>query len=72
MDMSYTPDEEAFRARVRAWLEVIPDEFYAAEVFPRLLQSLQANSDAAELIAQAQTAAASSRFRLFETEMRRP
>ena len=26
MDLSYTPDEEAFRARVRSWLEAnVPD-----------------------------------------------
>ncbi len=58
--------------RIRAWLEVIPDEFYATEVFPGLLQYLQANGDAARLVALAQDVAVSSRFSLFETEMRRP
>jgi hypothetical protein len=58
--------------RIRVWLEIVPDEFYATELFPGLLQSLPPNSDAAGLIAEAQAVAVSNRFRLFETEMRRP
>jgi hypothetical protein len=58
--------------RIRVWLEVVPDKFYATEVFPGFLQSLQPDSDAARLTAEAQAIALGSRFRLFETEMRRP
>ena len=58
--------------RIRAWLEVAPDEFYATEVYPSLLQSLPASGDATRLIAQARADAVSSGFRLFETEVRRP
>lgn len=57
--------------RVRVWLEVLPDAYYATEVFPVLLKSEQ-NDDARHLIAQAAAAAGSSRFELFTTELRRP
>jgi cytochrome c554/c'-like protein len=58
--------------RVRIWLEVIPDDFYATEVYPGLLARLTPDSAPAQLIATARDAAAASRFRLFETELRRP
>jgi hypothetical protein len=58
--------------RVRVWLEVLPDAYYAAEVFPGLLASGQQNQPLHRLISQAAAAAASSHFELFQTELRRP
>ena len=58
--------------RIRVWLDVIPDDFYAAQVFPALLQSLPADGQARQLALEASAAAAASPFRLFETELRRP
>jgi hypothetical protein len=58
--------------RVRVWLEVLPDAYYAAEVFPGLLASGQQNQPSHRLISQAAAAAASSHFELFQTELRRP
>ena len=56
--------------RIRVWLDIIPDDFYAREVFPGLIQTLQ--GQARELAVQAQAAATVSPFRLYETELRRP
>ena len=58
--------------RIRVWLDVIPDDFYATQVFPALLQSLPADGQARQLALEASAAATASRFRLFETELRRP
>ena len=58
--------------RVRVWLEVVPDDFYETEVYPGLLASLAADSEPGRLIAKAHADAAASRFRLFETDLRRP
>jgi hypothetical protein len=58
--------------RVRVWLEVVPDDFYETEVYPGLLASLAADSEPGWLIAKARADAAASRFRLFETDLRRP
>jgi hypothetical protein len=58
--------------RIRAWLEVIPDDFYATQVFPELIASLPANGEALRLANEALAAARASPFRLFETELRRP
>jgi hypothetical protein len=58
--------------RVRVWLEVLPDAYYAAEVFPPLLADGQQNQPSHRLISQAAAAAASSHFELFRTELRRP
>lgn len=58
--------------RIRAWLDVIPDDYYEAEVYRGLLQSLPRGSEAVKLIGRAADDAAKSRFRLFESELRRP
>lgn len=58
--------------RVRVWLEVVPDAYYATEVFPVLLKSGQQSDGSHRLIAQAAAAAGFSRFELFKTELRRP
>jgi Cytochrome c554 and c-prime len=59
-------------ARARVWLDVIPDDFYTTQVFPGLMQTLPARSEARRLALEASAAAESSRFRLYETELRRP
>ncbi len=59
-------------ARVRMWLEVDPDDFYAHEVYEPLRAQLPAQTEAAQLIAQADANAAANRYRLFETDLRRP
>ena len=58
--------------RIRAWLEVIPDDFYESEVFPGLVNALPPNSDAQRLILKASADGAASRFHLYETELRKP
>jgi len=58
-------------ARVRVWLEVIPDDFYL-ELYPGLLALIAPDGEPARLIAKARAEAAASRFRLFETELQRP
>jgi len=58
--------------RMRLWLEVIPDHYYAAQVYPALLQDAPLDRPATALIAQAAAIAAASPYRLFETELRRP
>jgi hypothetical protein len=58
--------------RIRAWLEVIPDDFYQHEFYPALIAVLAADSAAQKLIRNANADASASSFRLFETELRRP
>ena len=58
--------------RIRVWLEVIPDHYYATQVFPALLQEAPLDRPASALIAEAAVIAAASPYRLFETELRRP
>ncbi len=58
--------------RVRLWLEVHPDDFYHNNVYNGLLHDLPKGSVSANLIAEADRRAQASRFRLFETELRRP
>jgi len=58
--------------RIRIWVEVLPDAYYATEVFPVLLKSGQQDGSSHRLIAQAAAAAGSSRFELFKTELHRP
>jgi hypothetical protein len=58
--------------RIRAWLEIIPDNFYATQVFPQLIASLPADGAARRLAVAALAAATSSPYRLFEREQRRP
>jgi hypothetical protein len=58
--------------RIRVWLEVIPDHYYATQVFPALLQDAPLDRPASALIAKAAVTAAASPYRLFETELRRP
>lgn len=58
--------------RIRLWLEVIPDHYYATQVYPALLQNAPLDSPATALIAKAAAGAAASPYRLFETELRRP
>ena len=67
IEMSWTGS-----ARARVWLEVDPDDYYETQVYRELLQTLPHGGEAARLIAQAKSDAAKSRFRLFETELRRP
>ena len=38
MDFDYTPQEEAFRQELRAWLEANPPEGYNSETFEQLDQ----------------------------------
>ncbi len=56
--------------RVRMWLDVYPDDFYANQVYGGLLREL--NGKARKLIVKASRAASKSHFRLFETELTRP
>jgi hypothetical protein len=58
--------------RIRVWLDVFPDDFYAEQVFPNLIGALPAESVARPLALEASAAAKSSSFRLYETERRRP
>ena len=67
IEMPWTGSE-----RARVWLEVDPDDYYETQVYRELLQTLPHGGEAARLIAQAKSDAAKSRFRLFETELRRP
>jgi hypothetical protein len=57
--------------RIRVWLEVLPDAYYATEVFPPLLTNTP-NNASTHLIEQAAANAATSRFELFGSELRRP
>jgi hypothetical protein len=57
---------------IRVWLEVIPDHYYATQVFPALLQDAPLDRPATTFIAKAAAIAAASPYRLFETELRRP
>jgi hypothetical protein len=58
--------------RIRVWLEVKPDDYYATQVYPALLQDAPLDRPATALIAKAAAVAAASTYRLFETELRRP
>jgi hypothetical protein len=58
--------------RVRVWLEVIPDHYYATEVFPAFLQNTAQGGPATDLIAKAAAIVAASPYTLFENELRRP
>lgn len=58
--------------RVRLWLEVRPDDFYDLHVYDDLLRDLPEGSPAASLIAEADSRAEASHFRLFETELAQP
>jgi hypothetical protein len=57
--------------RIRVWIEVLPDAYYATEVFPVLLKSTK-DKASTHLIEQATANAVASRFELFEIELRRP
>lgn len=67
LEISWPPS-----GRVRLWLEVHPDDFYDHDVYDALLRELPSGSPAAMLIAEADRRAQASRFRLFETVLRRP
>jgi nitrate/TMAO reductase-like tetraheme cytochrome c subunit len=58
--------------RIRMWLEVHPDDYYDHQVYAQLLGNLPAEGAAARLIAKADSQANASRYRLFETELKRP
>lgn len=58
--------------RIHVWLDVIPDDFYATQVFPGLIRTFPAESEARSLALQAEAAVSSSGFRLYDTELRRP
>ena len=62
----------AGRDRVRVWLEVAPDDYYATVVFPDLLRDLPASGEARQLIVKAAGDAAVSNYVLFEVELHRP
>ena len=57
--------------RIRAWLEVHPDDFYDHDVYDGFLGDLPKGGPAAALIAAADRQAAASRFNLFETTVER-
>ena len=57
--------------RIRAWLEIHPDDFYDHDVYDGLLAELPKNSPEASLIAEADRQAAGRRFSLFETIVKR-
>lgn len=58
--------------RIRAWLDVIPDDFYATQVFPELIKSLPMDGEARRLANEALMAARASSFTLYETELLHP
>ena len=58
--------------RIRAWLDVFPDDYYENAVYRELMETLPRGSEALHLIALAKSQAAASRFRLFETELPHP
>lgn len=58
--------------RIRMWLEVHPDDYYDHQVYDQLLGGLPAQGAAARLISRADSLAGASRYRLFETELKRP
>jgi hypothetical protein len=58
--------------RIHVWLDITPDDFYATQVFPRLIGTFQADSEAKRLALQAEALANSSGFRLYDTEVHRP
>ncbi len=58
--------------RVRMWLEVYPDDFYDHQVYDQLLDRSPAGEPWVQLIAEADTRAGTSSYRLFETELMRP
>ena len=59
-------------SRIHVWLDIIPDDFYATQVFPRLIGTFPADSEARRLALQAEALANSSGFRLYDTEVHRP
>jgi hypothetical protein len=58
--------------RIRVWLEIVPDDYYATQLFPELTRSLPEANGAKSLAVEALAAATASSYRLFETELRRP
>jgi hypothetical protein len=58
--------------RARIWLEIAPEDYYHAHVFPRLLAGLDPGSPATQELARADAGAAASGYRLFETDLVRP
>jgi hypothetical protein len=58
--------------RVRMWLEVIPDFYYSAAVYPELLKNAQLDQPSTTLLAKATATAAASSYTLFETQLNRP
>jgi hypothetical protein len=59
-------------SRIHVWLDVIADDFYATQVFPGLIGTFPADSEARRLALQAEALASSSGFRLYDSELRRP
>ena len=58
--------------RIRAWLDVIPDDAYATQVFPQVIAGLPSDGEAYRLVNQALADAKARSFTLYETELRRP
>ncbi len=56
--------------RVRMWLDIYPDDFYARNVYGALLQDM--GGEARKLIVKADARASKSNFRLFVTELTKP
>lgn len=57
--------------RIRAWLEIHPDDFYDHDVYDGLLADLPKGGPESALIAEADRQAAASRFDLFDTVVER-
>ena len=57
---------------IRMWLEVHPDDYYDHQVYNQLLQQLPAEGASARLIAEADSQASASRYRLFDIQLKRP
>jgi hypothetical protein len=58
--------------RIHVWLDVFPDYFYATQIFPAMIQTLPAQSEANSLALRAQATASSSGYRLYDSELHRP
>ena len=58
--------------RVRVWLEVIPDFYYAAVVYPQMLKDASLDQPSTALLVKAAAIAAASSYTLFETELESP
>jgi len=58
--------------RIRAWLDVIPDDMYATQVFQEVIARSPSDGEATRLVNEALAAARASSYTLYETELRHP